>query len=137
METFLQNFKLELLGNVLLSSYLAWVIWSIIGQVLATLIRNHLTTLKSYPVNVVQLVTGLLLVLVFIRFGLELTNFVPTAFGAFIIGLGGNELALAFLKKYLNKKKEESSILDSVKIAGDSNPDIGGGGIKNPPPTKP
>lgn len=137
METFLQNFKLELLGNVLLSSYLAWVIWSIIGQVLATLIRNHLTTLKSYPVNAVQLVTGLLLVLVFIRFGLELTNFVPTAFGAFIIGLGGNELALAFLKKYLNKKKEESSILDSVKIAGDSNPDIGGGGIKNPPPTKP
>lgn len=137
METFLQNFKLELLGNVLLSSYLAWVIWSIIGQVLATLIRNHLKTLKSYPVNAVQLVTGLLLVLVFIRFGLELTNFVPTAFGAFIIGLGGNELALAFLKKYLNKKKEESSILDSVKIAGDSNPDIGGGGIKNPPPTKP
>lgn len=128
MDVFLQNFKMELLGSVLLSSYLAWIIWSIIGQVLATLIRNHLTSWKSYPINAVQLVTGLLLVLVFIRFGLELTNFVPTAFGAFIIGLGGNELALAFLKKYLNKKKEQ---VDSFADDGD----IGGGGIKNPPPT--
>lgn len=123
----MENFKLELLGGVLLSSYLAWLIWSIIGQVLATLIRNHLTSWKSYPINAVQLVTGLLLVLVFIRFGLELTNFVPTAFGAFVIGLGGNELALAFLKKYLNKRKENLNA-----IADD--PDIGGGGIKNPPP---
>lgn len=127
METFMQNFKLELLGNVLLSSYLAWIIWSVIGQVLATLIRNHLTTLKSYPVNLVQVVTGLLLVLVFIRFGFELTNYVPTAFGAFIIGLGGNELALAFLKKYLNRKKEEQNAVADIPD------DIGGGGIKNPP----
>lgn len=123
----MENFKLELLGGVLLSSYLAWLIWSIIGQVLATLIRNHLTSWKSYPINAVQLVTGLLLVLVFIRFGLELTNFVPTAFGAFIIGLGGNELALAFLKKYLNKRKENLNAIED-------DPDIGGGGIKNPPP---
>jgi len=127
METFMQNFKLELLGNVLFSSYLAWIIWSVIGQVLATLIRNHLTTLKSYPVNLVQVVTGLLLVLVFIRFGFELTNYVPTAFGAFIIGLGGNELALAFLKKYLNRKKEEKNAVADVPD------DIGAGGIKNPP----
>lgn len=128
METFVQNFKLELLGNVLLSSYLAWIIWSVIGQVLATLIRNHLTTLKSYPVNVVQLLTGLLLVLVFIRFGLELTNFVPTAFGAFIIGLGGNELALAFLKKYLNKKKESIDLSNGIADDPDPNPIDGGGG---------
>lgn len=132
MENFLQNFKLELLGTIVLSSYLAWVIWALIGQVLATLVRNHLTTLKSYPINAVQLLTGILLVLVFIRFGFELTGFVPTAFGAFGIGLGGNELALAFLKKYLNKKKEESEE-KPILIADDSG-QIGGGGIKNPPP---
>lgn len=129
----MENFKVELLGNVLLSSYLAWIIWSIIGQVLATLVRNHLTTLKSYPINIVQLLTGLLLVLVFIRFGNELTGLVPTAFGAFGIGLGGNELALAVLKKYLNKKKEDS-LGDNVVM---DDPDIGGGGIKNPPPPNP
>lgn len=82
------------------------------------------------------MVTGLVIVLVYIRFGLELTNYVPTAFGAFGIGLGGNELALAFLKKYLNRKKEESSVIDVPKIMSpDPEPeDIGGGGIKNPPP---
>lgn len=105
----MENFKLELLGGILLSSYLAWLIWSIIGSIIASLARNHLTTLKSYPVNVPQLLLGLLLSLVFIRFSLELTDYVPTAFGAFVIGLGGNELALSFLKKYLKRKEDASN----------------------------
>lgn len=123
----MENFKTELLGNVLLSSYLAWIVWAMIGQVLATLIRNHIPSLKSYPVNAVQILTGLLVILVFIRFGFELTNYTPTAFGAFLIGLGGNEVALAFLKKYLNRKKEEQEnvrdavVMDVTDIGG-SNP---------------
>lgn len=127
---------MELLGSVLPSSYFAWIIWSLIGQILATLVRNHITTLKSYPVNAVQVLTGLLLVLVFIRFGFEWTGYVPTAFGAFGIGLGGNEVALFALKKYLNRKKEEKEeIVDNVQM--DVPDDIGGGGIKNPPPPNP
>lgn len=121
----MENFKLELLGNVALSSYLAWIIWSVFGQVLATFIRNAIPSLKSYPVNAVQLVTGLLVVLVYIRFGSELTGLIPTAVGAFGIGLGGNEVALALLKKYLNKKKEN--------IQAFAEEDIRGGGDKNDP----
>lgn len=124
----MENFKTELLGNVLLSSYLAWIVWAMIGQVLATLIRNHIQSLKSYPVNAVQILTGLLIILAFIRFGFELTNYTPTAFGAFLIGLGGNEAALAFLKKYLNRKKQEQeNVHDNVIMDA---PDIGG---SNPP----
>ena len=123
----MENFKIELLGNVLPSSYLAWIIWSLIGQILATLIRNHLPTLKSYPVNAVQVLTGLLIVLVFIRFGFELTDYIPTAFGAFGIGLGGNEVALAFLKKYLNKRKDENAnIVMDIPIGGSNPPPIKG-----------
>lgn len=126
---------MELLGNVAVSSYLAWIIWSLVGQVLATLIRNQIPSLKSYPVNVVQILTGLLIVLVFIRFGFELTLYfyseglVPTAFGAFLLGLGGNELALPFLKKYLNRNKEKLNIVMDAPIDG--------GGVKNDPPPKP
>lgn len=119
---------MELLGNVLLSSYFAWIVWAMIGQVLATLIRNHIPSLKSYPVNAVQILTGLLVILVFIRFGFELTNYTPTAFGAFLIGLGGNEVALAFLKKYLNRKKQEQENVPDNVVMGV--PDIGG---SNPP----
>lgn len=125
---FISNFKTQLLGSIFISSYLAWFCLSILGQVLATLIRNQIPNLKSYPVNAVQLITGLLVAFVFIRFSFELTGLIPTGFGAFIIGLGGNELALAALRKYLNKKKEETEIFAD---------DIGGGGIKNPPPKPP
>lgn len=99
----MENFTAELLGDVLLSSYLAWMLLAVIGAFTATLIRNHLTSLKSYPVNPVQILTGLLLTFIFIRFSLELTGLTPNAFGAFAIGLGGNELALSFLKRFLNK----------------------------------
>ncbi len=119
----MENFKIELLGSVLLSSYLAWFLLSIIGAITATLIRNHLTTLKSYPINPVQILTGLLLTFIFIRFSLELTGLIPNAFGAFAIGLGGNELALPFLKNFLNKNKEEKEniMADSANepIVGD------------------
>lgn len=125
----MENFKLELLGGVLLSSYLAWLIWAVLGSVISTLLRNTIPNLKSYPINAVQILLGILITFAFIRFSLELTGLVPNAFGAFIVGLGGNELALAALKKFLNKKKES---LDAIADAPD---DIGGGGIKNP--TKP
>lgn len=117
MENFwigLNNFKLEMFGNVLISAYLAWFLWSAIGSVIATLTRNHLTTLKSYPINAVQILLSLLVTFAFIRFSVELTNYVPNAFGAFLIGLGGNELALLVLKKYLNRKKNEIDIKNAV-----------------------
>jgi hypothetical protein len=106
----MENFTAELLGDVLLSSYLAWMLLAVIGAFTATLIRNHLTSLKSYPVNPVQILTGLLLTFIFIRFSLELTGLTPNAFGAFAIGLGGNELALSFLKRFLNKDNGEKKI---------------------------
>lgn len=116
----LENFRLELLGEVSTSSYLAWIILSLIGAVVATLIRNHLTTLKSFPVNAVQLLTVILITFVFVRFSLELTGLTPSAFGAFAIGLGGNEIALGLLKRFLEKKKLETS--------------ADGPGGSNPPP---
>ena len=128
----MENFKNELLGSVLLSSYLAWFLLAIIGAMTATLIRNHLTTLKSYPINPVQILTGLLLTFIFIRFSLELTGLTPNAFGAFAIGLGGNELALTFLKKFLTKKK-----IENENLQADAPDDIAGGGTKNDPPPRP
>jgi len=118
----MKNFKTELLGDVLLSSYLAWFLLAIIGAITATLIRNHLKSLKSYPINPVQILTGLLLTFIFIRFSLELTGLTPNAFGAFAIGLGGNELALSFLKKFLTKKKEEEIKVFVSEDLGGSNP---------------
>lgn len=120
----MNTFVLELFGTVDLPTYLAWIVLSIIGAVTATLVRNHLTTLKSFPVNAVQLLTGILITFIFIRFSLELTGFVPNAFGAFAIGLGGNELALGLLKKFLDKKKEQKPELfaegeDNEEIIGD------------------
>lgn len=125
----MENFKTELFGQVLVTSYLAWLIWSGIGSVIATLVRNHLTSLKSYPINVVQVLLGLLITFAFIRFSVELTNYVPNAFGAFLVGLGGNELALSILKKYLIRKQEE-------KINKLSDPPTDGDG-KVVPPTSP
>lgn len=116
----MENFKTELLGNVLLSSYIAWFLLAIIGAMTATLIRNHLTSLKSYPINPVQILTGLLLTFIFIRFSLELTGLTPNAFGAFAIGLGGNELALSFLKKFLTKKENKpQAFAEEPPIVGD------------------
>ncbi len=116
----MENFKLELLGGILMSSYIAWLIWSIIGSVIASLARNHLTTLKSYPVNIPQLLLGVLLTFAFIRFSLW-TNYVPDALGAFLIGFGGNELALSFLKKYLKRKEDASneSLESTERFIGD------------------
>jgi len=115
----MKTFLLELFGVVDLPSYLAWLILSIIGAITATLIRNHLTTLKSFPINPVQLLTGILITFVFIRFSLELTGLTPNAFGAFLIGLGGNEIALGLLKRFLEKKKLEAYSDDGP---GGSNP---------------
>lgn len=129
----MENFKLQLLGDIFISSYFAWFILSIIGSVIATLIRNQIPNLKSYPVNAVQLLLGILITFVFIRFSFELTSLVPSAFGAFAIGLGGNELALAILTKFLNKKKQESIIKNADIFSIDSEQE-GPGGSNNPKP---
>lgn len=115
----MEKFLLELFGEVDFPTYIAWILISLLGAVFATLIRNHLTTLKSFPINAVQLLTGVLITFIFIRFSLELTGLTPTAFGAFIIGLGGNELALGFLKRFLERRKEEK--IEAFGIGG-SNP---------------
>lgn len=125
----MENFTTELLGNVLLSSYLAWLIWAVLGSVISTLLRNSIPNLKSYPINAVQILLGILITFAFIRFSLELTGLVPNAFGAFVVGLGGNELALAALKKFLNRKKENLNAIAEVPIDG--------GGDPNDPKKKP
>lgn len=125
----MNTFILELFGTINLPSYLAWLILSVIGAITATLVRNHLTTLKSFPLNAVQLLTGILITFIFIRFSFELTGYTPNAFGAFAIGLGGNELALGLLKRFLEKKKVQND-----NIVADTPEDISGGGIKNPKP---
>lgn len=125
----MKTFIFELFGSIDLPSYLAWIVLSIIGAITATLVRNHLTTLKSFPLNAVQLLTVILITFIFIRFSFELTKLTPNAFGAFIIGLSGNEIALAMLKKFLEKKKQEEKPI----VSADADDEIGGGGIKNPP----
>lgn len=130
MENFfigLNNFKLEMFGSVLISAYLAWFLWAIIGGFIATNVRNHLTSLKNYPVNVPQILVGLLITFAFIRFSLELTGLVPNAFGAFLIGLSGNEAALAAIRKYLDSRKVNLDIKNAQA-------DIAGGGQPNPDP---
>lgn len=102
----MKTFTLELFGTIDLPTYLAWIVLSIIGAITATLIRNHVTSLKSFPVNPVQLLTGLLITFISIRFSNEILGLNPTAFGAFIIGATNNEIALGLLKKFLVKKQE-------------------------------
>ena len=100
----MDNFKLELLGDIRLTTYFAWKILSFVGAFTATIIRNHLTTLKSYPFSVIRSLTVFLLTFIVVRFSYELTGLVPSAFGAFIVGLSGNEIALNFLNKISAKK---------------------------------
>lgn len=102
----MNTFILELFGTIDLPTYLAWIALSIIGAITATLIRNHATTLKSFPVNPIQLLTGLLITFISIRFSKELLGLEPTAFGALIIGATNNEIALVFLRKFLTKKQD-------------------------------
>lgn len=128
----MKTFVLELFGTVDLPTYLAWVILSILGAITATLIRNHIPTLKSFPINSVQLLTVFLITFVFIRFSLELTGFVPNAFGAFLIGLSGNEIALGLLKKFLQKKKDEK--IQAFDDPSDLPPTGGGAGTPDKAP---
>jgi len=102
----MKTFVLELFGTIDLPTYLAWIVLSIIGAITATLIRNHATSLKSFPVNPIQLLTGLLITFISIRFSNEILGLSPTAFGALMIGATNNEIALGLLKKFLVKKQE-------------------------------
>lgn len=121
METFL----LELFGTTNIPKYLAWILLSFIGGLTALLVRNHLTSLKSYSVNFLQVLTNLLITFIFIRFGQEIFHLEPAAGSTFLLGLSGNELALGILKKYLDKKQLEDKIEQSNGIGG-----------SNPPPGK-
>ena len=105
MEKFLQ----ELLGTTDLPSYLAWFVLALIGALTASLIRNKVTNLKSYPVNYTQLLVGFLLTFIFIRFSNQLSGMEPTAFGALIIGATNNELALIFINKILPNKEKKTN----------------------------
>jgi len=121
----MNTFILEFFGTVDLPTYMAWLGLSIIGAITATLIRNHATTLKSFPLNPIQILTGLLITFISIRFSKELLGLEPNAFGALIIGATNNEIALGLLKRFLERKK-------ALNIQAEE-PEIGGGGIKNPP----
>lgn len=115
MEKFLQ----ELLGTTDAWSYLAWFILALVGALTASLIRNHVTNLKSYPINYIQLLVGFLITFIFIRFSNELVGLEPTAFGALMIGATNNEIALRFIKRLIPASPQAQ--------------DIGG---SNPPPSK-
>lgn len=126
----MKTFTLELFGTIDLPTYLAWIALSIIGAITASLIRNHVTTLKSFPVNPIQLLTGLLITFISIRFSNEILGLNPNAFGALIIGATNNEIALGLLKKFLSKKED-------VKIQALAEEPIQGGGTKNDSPKTP
>jgi len=101
----MNTFIVEFFGTVDLPTYLAWLGLSIIGAITATLIRNHATTLKSFPINPIQILTGLLITFISIRFSKELLGLEPNAFGALMIGATNNEIALGLLKRFLTKKE--------------------------------
>lgn len=101
----MEQFSQQFFGTVNLPTYCAWFLIAFIGAITATLIRNHLTTLKSYPFNWAQLIAGFLITFIFIRFSNELLGLEPTAFGALLIGATNNELALRFVKFSLQSKK--------------------------------
>lgn len=123
----MKTFTLELFGTIDLPTYLAWIALSIIGAVTASLIRNHVTTLKSFPVNPIQLLTGLLITFISIRFSNEILGLNPNAFGALIIGATNNEIALGLLKKFLSKKEDVKAQASSLyEIVGDRPPKDGG-----------
>jgi len=126
----MEKFLLELLGTTDIPTYLAWFVLSVIGAVTATLIRNHLTNLKSFPVNSVQLLTGFLITFISIRFSNDLLGLEPNAWGALLIGATNNEIALAFVKKFLVKQQQAQMLVTDPPPPED----IGGGGIKNPKP---
>ncbi len=120
----MKTFLLELFGTIDLPTYLAWIVLSLLGAITATLIRNHVTTLKSFPVNPIQLFTGLLITFISIRFSNEILGLNPTAFGALVIGATNNEIALKIVKKYLLNKSD---------VMADASEPIAGGGVQNPP----
>lgn len=103
MEKFLSVF----FGTTDLPTYSAMILLSLLGAIAATLIRNNVTSLKSFPVNLIQLFTGLLVTFISIRFSNEILGLDPTAFGALVIGATNNEVALILLKKVLAKKELE------------------------------
>lgn len=96
MEIFLK----QLLGTIDLPTYLAWFLLAFVGAVIAILVRE-ITPLKSYEITFIHMIRGFLITFIFIRFSSELLSLEPTAFGAFMIGFGSNELVLLLFKKKL------------------------------------
>lgn len=126
----MNEFLLELFGTTNLAKYSAWIILSFIGGLTALLIRNHLTTWKSYSIDYVQILTNLLITFIFIRFGQEVFHVEPAAGSTFLLGLSGNEIALRILRKYLDKKQREEDKLNALAEEQQ------GPGGSNPPPGK-
>lgn len=98
MNTFLTQF----LGTTDLPTYMAWFILAFIGAVLGILLRE-ITPLKNYKVTQRQMLLGFLITFISLRFSQDVFGLVPTSWGAVLIGLGHNEIALNIMKKKLNE----------------------------------
>lgn len=107
MNQFLIEFGKQFFGEIPLPSYIAWMLLALIGAVLGILIRKVYGGLKDYPITFEQMALGFIITFCSIRFSYEILNVEPTSFGALLIGLTHNEIALMILKKYLNNKEKE------------------------------
>lgn len=101
MEKFLEQF----FGTIDLPTYVAWLLIALIGAIAGILIRRVYGGLKTYPITFEQMALGFIITFCSIRFSDEILGLQPTSFGALIIGLTHNEIALMILKKYLDKKE--------------------------------
>jgi uncharacterized protein YacL len=99
----MEQFLNEVFGDTPLSIQLAWYVIGFIGAVFGFLVREY-SNLKSHPFTVKQMIIGFITAFIFIRFGKQLTELEPTAFGALLIGISFNELAL----KIVNSKPSKT-----------------------------
>lgn len=93
----MEEFLKEVFGTKSISIQLAWYFLGFIGAVFGFLVREY-SKLKSYPFTFKQMIIGFITAFIFLRFSRELVGLEPTAFGALMIGISFNELALKIVK---------------------------------------
>lgn len=93
----MEQFLNEIFGSTPLSIQLAWYVIAFLGAIFGFLVREC-SNLKSHPFTAKQMIIGFITAFIFIRFGKLLTGLEPTAFGALLIGISFNELALKIVK---------------------------------------
>ncbi|MCG9792472.1 hypothetical protein [Flavobacterium algicola] len=101
----MEKFTIQFFGTIDLPTYVAWMLLALMGALLGILIRRVYGGLKTYPVTLEQMILGFMITFISIRFSDEILGIQPTSFGALVIGLTHNEIALLILKKYLDKKE--------------------------------